>query len=60
VSLRATALVDRLQVTVTDTGTWKTPRKVADSTRGRGIILMRGLMEDLTIHSDDAGTPVQM
>jgi hypothetical protein len=47
-------------VTVTDTCTWKTPREVADSTRGRGIILMRGLMEDLTIHSDDAGTTVQM
>ena len=60
VSVRATALVDRLQVTVTDTGTWKTPHKVADISRGRGIVLMRGLMEDFAIHSDDAGTTVHL
>jgi len=60
VSLRATALVDRLQVTVTDNGTWKTPGKVAGSNRGRGIVLMRGLMEDFTIDSGDAGTTVHL
>jgi anti-sigma regulatory factor (Ser/Thr protein kinase) len=60
VSLRATAVVDRLQVTVTDNGTWKTPNTVGDLGRGRGIVLMRGLMEDFTIHSDDAGTTVHM
>ena len=61
VSLRATALVDRLQVTVTDNGTWKTPRKVvAGIGRGRGIVLMRGLMEDFTIDSGDAGTTVHL
>jgi anti-sigma regulatory factor (Ser/Thr protein kinase) len=60
VSVRATAAVDRLQVTVTDTGTWKASNTVANVNRGRGIILMRGLMEDFTIHSDDAGTTVHM
>ncbi len=60
VSLRATALVDRLQVTVTDNGTWKTPRKVAGVSRGRGIVLMRGLMDDFTIDSGDAGTTVHL
>jgi PAS domain S-box-containing protein len=60
VSLSATALVDRLQVTVTDNGTWKAPRQVAGSNRGRGIVLMRGLMEDFTIHSGDAGTTVHL
>jgi anti-sigma regulatory factor (Ser/Thr protein kinase) len=60
VSLRATAVVDRLQVTVADTGTWKRPRRIADITRGRGTALMRGLMEDFTIHSDDVGTTVRM
>jgi anti-sigma regulatory factor (Ser/Thr protein kinase) len=60
VSLRATAVVDRLQVTIVDTGAWKQPRKVADISRGRGITLMRGLMEDFTIHSDDVGTTVDM
>ena len=60
ISLRATAVVDGLQVTVTDTGAWKTPRKVADSNRGRGISLMRCLLEDLSIQSNDAGTTVHM
>ena len=60
ISLRAAAVVDRLQVTVIDTGVWKTPREVADISRGRGLALMRGLMEDCTISSDDAGTTVHM
>jgi PAS domain S-box-containing protein len=58
ISLRATAVVDGLQVTVTDAGAWK--REVADSNRGRGIFLMRCLMEDLSIQSNDAGTTVHM
>lgn len=60
VSLRATAIVDRLQVTVTDTGAWKTPTEVADFSRGRGISLMRVLMEDCSIQSSEAGTTVSM
>jgi PAS domain S-box-containing protein len=60
VSLRASAAVDRLHVTVVDNGTWKTPRQVREISRGRGIILIRGLMEDFTIDSDDAGTTVHM
>ena len=60
VSLRAAAISDRLQVTVTDTGVWKAPREIADISRGRGLALMRGLMEDFTIHSDETGTTVHM
>ncbi len=60
ISLRASAVVDGLQVTVTDTGAWKTPREVAGSNRGRGISLMRYLMEDLSIQSSGTGTTVQM
>ena len=56
----ATAVVDSLQVTVTDSGTWKAPRVIPGLNRGRGIILMRGLMEDLTIHSTGAGTTVHL
>jgi PAS domain S-box-containing protein len=58
VTLRATALADRLHVTVVDTGSWKTP--VAAAHRGRGIALMRGLMHDVTIEPDAGGTIVHM
>jgi anti-sigma regulatory factor (Ser/Thr protein kinase) len=60
VSLRATAVVDRLHLTVTDSGTWKTPQPTADVSRGRGLGLMRILMEDCSIHSSEAGTTVHM
>ncbi|ODR07059.1 histidine kinase [Mycobacterium sherrisii] len=60
VSLRATAVVDALQVTVIDSGTWKQPRTVPGISRGRGITLMRGLVEDLMIHSSEAGTTVHL
>jgi anti-sigma regulatory factor (Ser/Thr protein kinase) len=58
--LQATAVGDGLQVTVTDTGAWKTPRDIAGSHRGRGISLMRHLMEDLIIRSSGTGTTVHM
>jgi PAS domain S-box-containing protein len=60
VSLFATAIVDRVHVMVSDTGAWKTPRAVADVSRGRGLALMQGLMEHFSIHSDDVGTTVHM
>ena len=58
ISLRATALADRLQVTVIDAGSWKQPVKAAH--RGRGISLMRALMQDVTIKPLASGTTVQM
>jgi anti-sigma regulatory factor (Ser/Thr protein kinase) len=60
ISMGATALVDRVHLTITDTGSWKTPQPAADSTRGRGIALMRALMHDVTIDPDAAGTKVQI
>ncbi|BDB41029.1 hypothetical protein IWGMT90018_14750 [Mycobacterium kiyosense] len=60
VCLHASAMVDRLQVTVTDSGEWKTPTKVPGMSRGRGIALMRVLMEDFSINSTEAGTTVHM
>jgi PAS domain S-box-containing protein len=60
VSLRATALADRVHVTVVDTGVWKTPRPDIDITRGRGVTLMRALMQDVSIHPDTTGTTVHM
>ncbi|OOK68819.1 histidine kinase-, DNA gyrase B-, and HSP90-like ATPase family protein [Mycobacterium kansasii] len=35
IGLRAIALADRLQLTITDTGSWKPPRPPRDSHRGR-------------------------
>lgn len=60
VSLHATALVDRVLVTVSDTGSWKTPRAVPNVSRGRGIMLMRRLMEEVAIDSSDGGTTVHL
>lgn len=60
VSLQATALVDRLRVTVADNGTWKTPRTDSTVSRGRGLTLIQGVMDDFTIHSGDTGTTVHM
>ena len=60
ISLGATALVDHVQVTITDTGSWKLPQPAANLHRGRGIILMRGLMHDVTIKPGTAGTTVRL
>lgn len=60
VTLRATALVDRLHVSILDTGSWKTPRTKADTRRGRGVALMEGLMDDVTIRPGDDGTTVHL
>lgn len=60
VSLFATAHVDGLHLSVVDTGAWKEPHNVPADNRGRGIALMRGLMEDLAIHPSDTGTTVHM
>jgi GAF domain-containing protein/anti-sigma regulatory factor (Ser/Thr protein kinase) len=60
ISLGAIALVDQVQVTITDTGSWKPPQPVANPDRGRGIILMRGLMHAVTINPEIAGTTVHL
>ncbi|BBZ17846.1 histidine kinase [Mycolicibacterium gadium] len=60
VRLRATALADRLHLTVVDTGSWRPPQADPTSFRGRGIMLMRALMQDVTIEPSDGGTTVRM
>ena len=56
--LRAIALADRVHVTVVDAGSWKPP--VAAAHRGRGIALMRALMQDVMIQPRATGTTVHM
>ncbi|MCV7366682.1 SpoIIE family protein phosphatase [Mycolicibacterium duvalii] len=60
VRLRAVALADQLHLTVADTGRWKVPAAVPSAHRGRGISLMRALMQEVTIDAQSAGTTVQM
>jgi len=60
VRLDATALVDEVRLTITDTGSWKPPQPAANPHRGRGVTLMRGLMHDVTIKPDNAGTTVHL
>ncbi|GAC1405412.1 MAG: hypothetical protein NVS4B6_16520 [Mycobacterium sp.] len=60
ISLNATALVDQLQVIITDTGTWKPAQVPSNSDRGRGIALMKALMHDVSIDVDTAGTTVHL
>ena len=60
VSLRATALGDCVHLVVADTGVWKTPRPDVDITRGRGVMLMKALMQNVTIAPGSAGTTVDM
>jgi serine phosphatase RsbU (regulator of sigma subunit)/anti-sigma regulatory factor (Ser/Thr protein kinase) len=60
ISLGAIALVDRVQVTITDTGSWKPRQPAANPHRGRGITLMRALMHDVKINPDTTGTTVHL
>ena len=60
ITLRATALVDQVQLTIVDTGSWKPPQPANDPPSGRGITLMRALMHDVAILPDTAGTTVQL
>lgn len=60
VTLLASALVDRVQLTVVDSGVWKIPQPDIDVSRGRGVMLMRALMGDVTIDRTAAGTTVNM
>ena len=60
VTLSATALVDQLELTIIDTGSWKLPQPATDSHRGRGLALMRSLMQDVTINPDPTGTTVRL
>ncbi|MGX9788646.1 SpoIIE family protein phosphatase [Mycobacterium sp. MMS18-G62] len=60
VTLSATAVADQLRLQVTDTGSWKPPDPIASTHRGRGITLMRGLMDEVIIDPGPDGTTVRM
>ena len=60
ISLGATVLADQVQLTITDTGSWEPPQPATEPPRGRGITLMRRLMQEVSINSDTAGTTVHL
>ncbi|MFE4860714.1 SpoIIE family protein phosphatase [Streptomyces sp. NPDC056670] len=57
---RAEAYVDDLHLTIADTGRWKTPQPELNTHRGRGMSLMRALMQQVTITPGPSGTTVDM
>lgn len=60
VRLSVEAFADRLRLTVADSGRWKVPRPEPHANRGRGVALMRAMMEQVTIAPGPHGTTVDM
>ncbi|WP_341716212.1 SpoIIE family protein phosphatase [Micromonospora sp. FIMYZ51] len=58
--LRAAATADDLRLSITDTGRWRTPQPAANTHRGRGLVLMRALMDKITVTAGTSGTTVDM
>ncbi|MCZ7373585.1 SpoIIE family protein phosphatase [Micromonospora sp. WMMC250] len=60
IRLRATATADGLHLSVTDSGHWKPPQPEAGNHRGRGLLLMRALMDAITVTPSATGTTIDM
>ncbi|MFF0120552.1 SpoIIE family protein phosphatase [Micromonospora arida] len=60
IRLRATATATGLHLSVTDSGRWKTPQPDVDTHRGRGLVLMRALMDAITVTPGTTGTTIDM
>ncbi|WP_433362908.1 SpoIIE family protein phosphatase [Actinoplanes sp. CA-142083] len=60
IRLRAAATADDVQLTIADSGRWKTPRPGDNPHRGRGLMLMRALMTEVTVTTGAAGTIVDL
>ncbi|MFF8828601.1 SpoIIE family protein phosphatase [Streptomyces sp. NPDC015131] len=60
IRLRAEANVTDLRLLVADSGQWKTPQPEANAHRGRGIMLMKAMMQQVTVTTGADGTTVQM
>ncbi|WP_353940670.1 SpoIIE family protein phosphatase [Streptomyces sp. HUAS MG91] len=60
IRFRAEALVGDLRLTIADSGRWRTPQPERNTHRGRGLGLMRALMERVTVTPAPTGTTVDM
>ena len=59
VTVRGARDEDKVLLVVSNTGRWKEPRS-SESSRGRGLTLMRALMSKLEVHVDPEATTVRM
>ncbi len=59
VVITAELVGDRLDVTVTDSGSWRVPDPDPGN-RGRGVMLMRALMDHVAMEHDGHGTTVRI
>jgi PAS domain S-box-containing protein len=60
IQLQAAVAGDDLQIVVTDTGSWRPPTNDPNSYRGRGLTLMRALMQHVAIVTTSTGTAVTL
>ncbi|WP_089157651.1 SpoIIE family protein phosphatase [Micromonospora sp. NBS 11-29] len=60
IRLRAAATADDLRLSVTDSGHWREQDRPSGSHRGRGLVLMRALMDTITVTPGATGTTVDM
>lgn len=60
VMMNAAVVQDHVRLTIVDSGTWKDVVTATPSNRGRGITMMRGLMEDVDIERSPVGTTVRL
>jgi two-component sensor histidine kinase len=60
IRLRAAVTADQLRLTVTDSGRWLPPGPAPAPYRGNGIMLMRAMMDHVSIDTGTAGTTVHM
>ncbi|MGW4634672.1 ATP-binding protein [Nocardia sp. NPDC004415] len=60
VRLSAVLTGSHVRVVVADRGRWMTPNPAADSSRGRGLAMMRALSSEFVVQPSATGTVVDM
>ncbi|WP_278265738.1 ATP-binding protein [Nocardia sp. AG03] len=60
VSLSAVLTGAHIRVVVTDRGSWVAPDPAADTSRGRGLAMMRALSSEFAVQPSATGTVVDM
>ena len=60
IRLRAAVTANRLRMTIADSGRWLPPSPDPTPYRGKGIPLMRAMMDDVSVDAGPAGTTVAM